>query len=183
MPLGPLALAGLVAVVAVAAACRERHVVGEIDGAGGAGGHGPVSSCGTFVAGDDLRVCAASYLSGRGAEAAATVDFESDRTIVIAGSDDGVDFGKTPVSLLGGGTGTLVRLRADGHAVLSLTRIGQGLVDMEVDVATGRIAVAGPPFGVASLQPDGSAVVWTVLGAKPACVMGSNTIGRYSRCI
>jgi hypothetical protein len=175
-PARPLALAAA-GVLMLAAACRQRHIVGEITAqGGGVDGSTGMSSCGTFASGDDLRVCAASYLSGRGAEAAASVDLAPDGTLLVAGSDEGVDFGTAPVALLGGGNGTLFRLRADGHAVLSLTRIGTGLVDMEVDPSSGRIAVAGPPFGVASLQADGAAVAWTAAGAADRVSAGGGLV-------
>jgi hypothetical protein len=172
-------------VIAASGGCRQRLLVGELGGAAD-GGPGGDSLC-VFAAGDDLQVCAASYLSGAATPVPETVDFAPDGTLVIAGAADGagLGFGPAPVQLLGGGAGMLLRLGADGHQAISVARLGQRLVDMEVDHADGRMVVAGPPFGVALLSPNGAAVEWSQavpadrVAAGPGGIiaaLGSNTV-------
>jgi hypothetical protein len=126
--------------------------------------------CGTTRA-VDFSVETATYLGGPSADEQWTaVDVAPDGTIVAAGAADISFDGVKATDLLGGGRGVLVRLNHDGRTVLSLTRVGDYVEDMELD-ATGRIAVTGS-FGVAVLSPDGSSVLWRdgniLIGTKAA---------------
>ena len=108
----------------------------------------------------NLPVNTATYLHGSGGSQAKAVDIAPDSSIVYAGVLVGDNLGTTPVNLLGGGDGVVARLNATGQQVLSLTRIGNVVNNMEVSAGNGRIAVVGD-FGVAVLAPDGGSVVWS----------------------
>jgi hypothetical protein len=115
--------------------------------------------CESYQSGNDFLVCAATYLSGSGDDGAAGVDVAADGTVVYVGTSSDNDFGQTPTALLGGGAGVVVRTSSDGRTVLSVTRIGQRVSDVEVAADTGQIAVSGD-FGVALLDAEAKAVVW-----------------------
>jgi threonine dehydrogenase-like Zn-dependent dehydrogenase len=82
-----------------------------------------------------------------------------DKSIVFAGKIHGGKFGKTPTELLGGGSGAVIRFDATGAEVLSATRIGDSVDDMEVNKSNGQIAIIGD-FGAALLWPDAAGVFW-----------------------
>ncbi len=139
-------------------ACTADHVLGELTSPFVAVG----SPCGAFVAGDDFPICAATYLSGKGNEPTAAVAIGADRAVVVGGSMEGQDLGATTTSfpVKGTGVGTVVRLRADGREVLSVSRLGDNLLDLKVAPTTGSIVVLGTPFGVAALSADAKTLLW-----------------------
>lgn len=121
---------------------------------------------------DDFRPTTATYLGGPAQEEEWTaVDVAPDGTVVVAGSlPESEPGGVRPIDLLGGGYGIVVRMNGKGTEVLSTTRIGDYIDDLEVSDG-GRIAVVGS-FGVAVLSPDGSSVAWrdgeVIRGTKAA---------------
>lgn len=121
---------------------------------------GTLDECGGFEGGTNLNVCTASYLGGAMADTANAVEIGIDGAVVVAGSLVGTDLGATATALAGGGDGAVVRLSASGGAVLSVTRIGQEVLDMSLDFETGDLAIAGPGVGVAVLDATASALVW-----------------------
>lgn len=128
------------------------------------------AACGAARAGD-FKVSAATYLGGASPKEQWTaVDVAPDGTIVVAGAAPKLAGGAAETKLLGGGDGVVLRLSADGTKLLSVTRIGDYVEDMEAD-AKGRIAVTGS-FGVAVLSADASSVVWRdekiIVGKKAA---------------
>ena len=110
---------------------------------------------------NDLAVTASTYLGGRGGDAAGGVDIAPDGTIVMAGRLEQSDLSVTPTYLLGGGAGAVVRLSSDGQRVLSLTRLGDTIQDIEINRSNGQIAVIGD-FGAAVLSSDAKNIVWNV---------------------
>lgn len=112
----------------------------------------------------NLPVTTATYLNGSGASVASAVDIAPNNTIVYAGTLTGSNLGATPTALLGGGNGVVLRLNATGTSLVSLTRIGSRVDDMEVNRSDGQIAVIGS-FGVAVLSADASSVVWSSIPA------------------
>ncbi|WP_027482422.1 Ig-like domain-containing protein [Deinococcus pimensis] len=109
----------------------------------------------------DLPVTTAGYLGGAGGDDVRGADIASDGTIVLGGRFERTDLGVTPTYLLGGGEGAVARLSGDGKRVLSLTRLGGIIYDLEIDRTSGRIAVIGD-FGFALLSADAKNVIWSV---------------------
>lgn len=165
-PRRPFRLAALLALGAgPAGGCTGHHVLGEINGAPPAASGPP---CGAFVPGDNVFLCAATYLAGRGNEPPAAVALGRDGTVLVAGAFEGVEFpGATTVTFPGGAAGGIVRLKPDGRQVISVTRLGDVIVDVDVDPATGNLAVAGAPFGAALLAPDATRVIWQKPATQP----------------
>lgn len=122
---------------------------------------------------NNLPVLAATYLGGAGADNLAAVDVAPNGEVVAGGVLPGVTLGATPTTLLGGGNGAVVRLSSDGRRVVSVTRIGATVTDLEVDAA-GRIAVCGA-FGVALLDGSAGAALWSATpGSVSRCAVGGN---------
>jgi hypothetical protein len=123
---------------------------------------------------NDLPVAAASYLGGTGSDALNAVDVAPDQTIVVGGTLPGYTrAGLTPVNLLGGGNGAIVRLSSDGRSLLSITRIGATVEDLEIS-ANGSIAVCGS-FGIAVLSANAGSVLWSANpGAASRCAIGND---------
>lgn len=120
---------------------------------------GSITACGAYAAGDDLNVCTATYLGGSGADHVAALDIAPDGAIVFGGAIPGNDLGLSPTALLGGGDGVVLRLASTGKKVLSVTRLGKAITDLEVSRKDGAIAVSGD-FGVALLDPEAGASRW-----------------------
>jgi autotransporter-associated beta strand protein len=117
------------------------------------------------ISGFDLPVSSATYLSGgTNYDSGEAVEIAPDQTVVWAGTLTGqaleVAAGVTATNLLGGGDGAVVRLNRFGTRVLSVTRLGAAIDDMDVNRSNGVIAVAGP-FGVAVLSADAGTVLWS----------------------
>lgn len=163
----------------IMAACGGGHrdTLGAADGeSSGGSGEDPVTGtaplpddgpppdtldqCGAFEGGDNLNVCTASYLGGAMADVANAIEIAADGSLLIGGTLAGTDLGATPLALAGGGDGAVIRLSPSGSEVLSVTRIGQAVLDMSVNFQTGEIAVVGPGIGVALLDPTAGALVW-----------------------
>jgi hypothetical protein len=116
----------------------------------------------------NLQVATASYLGSTGT-LATTVDVAPDGTTVFGGllvrepGDNGelsLPGGVQPVSLLGGGSGVIVRLAGAGGSphVLSVTRLSGAVEEVRVN-GGGQIAACGA-FGVAVLDSTAGAVQW-----------------------
>lgn len=155
----------LLVLVGTLGACRVEHILGVVNGEqNGDGGLGANQSapCGLAVSSSDFLPCVATYLCGKGAEPGAAIDVGRDGQVVVAATLDGVDLGPvkdTRELIRGAGAGALVRLAHDGRSVSSVWRLGDSLLDMDVDPNRGTIVVVGSPFGVAAVRPDGE-VLW-----------------------
>lgn len=114
----------------------------------------------------------ASYLGGAGADQVTAAGFTPDGSLLLAGSFPGLTVpGVTPLQLLDGGAGALLRLAADGRAVTAITRIGGNVSDMEVS-GQGEVVACGD-FGVAVLAPDLASLRWSdAPGAVGRCAIG-----------
>lgn len=101
----------------------------------------------------------AGYIATDNTDEFTSVDVAPDGTIVTCGKlynylpSDAVEY-----NLLGGGNGTIVRLNHTGSKVLSITRVGDNVHDLEVS-DNGDIAICGT-FGVGVLKSDGSQFKW-----------------------
>jgi hypothetical protein len=140
----------------------------------GAGG-GSIADCGPYTPGDDLHVCTATYLGGSGADHIGGLDIAPDGAVVLGGAIEGTDLGASAVTLQNGGAGAVVRLSPTGRSILSLTRVGASVTDLEVSRADGSIAVSGD-FGVALLDASASALLWShdLGGAASRVAVGSD---------
>lgn len=116
----------------------------------------------------------ASYLGGSGADAGNAMDVAPDHTLVYGGLAPGHNpGGVTPVDLLGGGDGLLVRLDRTGKSVLSATRVGNGISDLQIG-DDGRIVVAAQGVGPVVLSSDGGSALWN----KPLPNISRVSVGR-----
>lgn len=105
----------------------------------------------------DLDVRIATYLgSGSEAESQEAIAVAPDGTVVVGGTTPAAPAG-APTDL-GGTTGTITRLSADGQ-VRSVSKLGAFVDDLDVDQRDGAITVAGDT-GVALLSPDAQEVRW-----------------------
>lgn len=125
----------------------------------GVGGGASLADCPAYVPGDALAVCTATYLGGSGADHVAAVAVAPDGAVVVGGAISGTDLGLTPVTLLAGGDGAVVRLTATGRKAVSITRLGAGVTDLDIDPSSGAIAVSGD-FGVAVLDATAGKLLW-----------------------
>jgi len=108
---------------------------------------------------NNLEVFTASYLGGDGDDRAAGVDIAPDRTIVFAGTFTGEIAEISNNNLLGDGNGTVIRTDATGREILSVSRIGSEIFDLDVDGDRGNIAIVGD-FGIALLSPEADRLLW-----------------------
>jgi len=107
----------------------------------------------------DLQLRSATYLRSPQADEACAIDIAPDKSIVFAGRIPDSNFGVAPTELLGGGSGVVIRFNAAGTQVLSVTRIGQSVDDMEVNRSNGQIAAIGE-FGAVLLSSDANEILW-----------------------
>jgi hypothetical protein len=113
----------------------------------------------TFPQTRNLPISAAGYLGANDADSGNAIDIGSGPSVLYAGSLVGQNFGVTPVNLLGGGAGVVVRLDASGRTILSITRLPSTVWDMEVSHETGAIAAVGA-FGVVCLDTSAKSLLW-----------------------
>lgn len=128
----------------------------------------------TLEPSNNLDVSTATYLGGAGEDQATAVDVAPDGTLVLGGVMPGHNpGGATPVELLGGGDGVVVRFNRAGTEVLSVTRLGNSISDLEVN-DSGNIAVCGD-FGIAVLNSTASELLWSANpGSSKRCAIGDN---------
>ncbi|GAB4212266.1 MAG: hypothetical protein OHK0022_47850 [Roseiflexaceae bacterium] len=128
-----------------------------------------------LTASNNLLVTTATFLGGAGADTAKAVDIAPDGAVVLGGSFPGFTFPGvvSPTVVVGASSGVVLRLNSDGSAILSATRIGAEVRDLEVNNA-GLIAVCGD-FGVATLPANGGAPLWSE-GARAVarCAIGAD---------
>ena len=127
----------------------------------------------------NLTVSSASYAGLGLTDSLGAVDLEQNKNVVLGGVVSGTDFGKTPTALLGGGNGAVLRLDPSGKTVLSVTRVGTTVSDLELNHSSDDIAVAGD-FGVAVLNSGGGSVKWSTpsgleYGAASRVSMGADS--------
>ncbi|MBA3471025.1 MAG: hypothetical protein H0T53_15430 [Herpetosiphonaceae bacterium] len=124
----------------------------------------------------NLPVFSATHIGGSGSDAASAVDVDLSGNVIwaglLVGANPVID-GVAPVTLLGGGVGAIVRFDSSGTSVLSVTRIGTNVRDLEIGGA-GPMVVCGD-FGVAVLNASASSVLWSATpGAVRRCAIGSD---------
>jgi hypothetical protein len=121
----------------------------------------------------NLDLVTGTWLGGAGVDEGTGVQIGIDRTVIYSGKlNTTVNYGITPTAINGGGEGVVVRFSAEG-AILSITRFTATVDDIEVDKATGEIAVIGA-FGTMLLTPDASAKIWEKppLGSTSGSTLG-----------
>ncbi|HEY9691719.1 MAG TPA: SBBP repeat-containing protein [Oculatellaceae cyanobacterium] len=114
----------------------------------------------------NLVVCSASYLGGSSEDQGSAVEVGSDYSVVFGGTIIGNNFGRTPVNLkagnstTSGGNGAIVRTSPNGQQILSVTRLGNSIDDLDVNRSQSTIAVVGD-FGLALLSSQANQVLWS----------------------
>jgi hypothetical protein len=131
----------------------------------------------------NLQVSTASYLrNGVDADALNAAEIGLDGTVILAGVSErsnaaGTEetlFGVRPTNLLGVDDGIIVRLDSSGRQVLTVTRIGAEVVDLELNRSNGQIVV-GTDLGVSVLSAAADRVIWhQPIGAVKRVAIGSN---------
>ncbi len=121
---------------------------------------------------NNFAVSSASYVGDNGDDALNGVAIAPDGTIVLAGTLPGYA-PVSPRTLAGGTSGTLVRLTQDGSTVLSVTRLGTALNDVEINSA-GALLTCGD-LGVARLTTTADRIVWQDdPGTGTRCAIGAD---------
>ncbi len=125
---------------------------------------GNCSATGTTAT--NLVVCSASYLGGKGDNSGTSVGIAPDRSVVLSGKIIGKNFGLTPINLKAGsssssgGNGVMIRMSPTGRKILSVTRLGDIVDELDINRKTGEIAVVGD-FGLAVLNSPAKQVLWS----------------------
>jgi len=128
----------------------------------------------TMVWSGNLDLVMGTWLGGSGPDEATGMDMGSDRALLYSGKlATNVNYGKTPVNISGGGSGVVLRVSAAGD-LLSVTRFPNTVDDIEVDPASGNVAVIGA-FGTMVLNPTASEIVWSKPPASSST--GGSTLG------
>ncbi|MFP3938153.1 MAG: SBBP repeat-containing protein [Phycisphaerae bacterium] len=119
-----------------------------------------VCVCSIAVGQNNFQPTMATYLGGtESVEEWTCVDVAPDGHVVAAGMAPGYSVdGVQETWLMAGGDGIVLRVDPKNNEVVSVTRIGDWIEDMEIG-PDGRIAITGS-FGVAVLSPDASKIVW-----------------------
>jgi hypothetical protein len=123
---------------------------------------------------DNLPVTGATYVGSDGADTINAVDIAPDGTVLLAGDFPGYSGTVTPVNLLGGGSGAILRLSANGQALLSVTHISSAVNDMEISDSA-ALVVCGA-FGVAVLDGTANTMMWNAVpgGTVDRCAVGDD---------
>ena len=145
----------------------NRYVSGSFSSADGGGyitGAGSVKldPCHNFP------VRTATYLNGgTNNDYTEAVEIAPDGTVVVGGTLNGTNFNATPVNLLGGGNGAIMRFNPSGTQLLGITRLGAIVDDLDVNRSNGVIAaVAGTITGSTTggvlviLGPQATNILW-----------------------
>jgi hypothetical protein len=123
-----------------------------------------LAECGQLAGGTNMEVCTSSYLAGPGDDWLSSVAIGEDHTLYLAGTLAGSDLDAEALPLAGGGSGAIIRLTETGSQVLSVTRIGDAVLDMAVmpppASSAGSIVVSSENVGVAMLNRDATDIVW-----------------------
>lgn len=115
---------------------------------------GGPSECAAFTEGLDLKVCAATYLSGSTDDGPGGMALAPNGNVVYGGALPAGDFGAMSSSLLAGGPAGIAILSADAQRVLTVIHMGSSVQDVDVG-SDGTISVVGD-FGLAVLNGDNS---------------------------
>ena len=114
----------------------------------------------------NLEVCSASYLGGQGDNNGTSIEIAPDKSVVLGGTITDNNFGVTPINLQAGnsnssgGNGVIIRMSPEGRKILSVSRLGNTVDDLDIDRTTGNIAVVGD-FGFAVIGSHGEQVLWS----------------------
>lgn len=132
-----------------------------------------------WAADTDLELATSTYLGGTGADEGNALLAQPDGSFVIGGQFFALPPAAAQHTLLNAtasSSGALLRLSGDGRTLLSITRLGTVIDDLDHNRSSGRIAAVGD-FGLAMLNSSGDSVLWSKTGN------GIGTAGKaeYSR--
>ncbi|MCB0032871.1 MAG: hypothetical protein KDE51_02535 [Anaerolineales bacterium] len=127
-----------------------------------------------LIVSTNLPLDSATYLGDNAADQTTAVDIALDGSILLAGTMPTHNPAGSPaVELLGGGAGVIVRLDELGQNVLSITRIGEQINDMEINTK-GDVVICGD-FGLAVLNPTAETLQWHAsIGTVGRCAVGAD---------
>jgi Beta-propeller repeat len=108
----------------------------------------------------NLNTITNTFLGGIDKDSVGGVEIAPDKTIVVAGTYPSENFGKTPVILNSGTSGTVLRTSSDGKTILSVSKIGDYISDLDVDRNTGNIGVT-TTGSISLLDATASKVLWS----------------------
>lgn len=123
---------------------------------------------------NNLELFSATYLGDGAGDAVSGVDITTKGVLVVGGTmPTYAPPGITPLSLLGGGEGVIIRLDYPAQTILSLTRLGGAVNDLAVN-DVGELVVCGE-FGVALLNDEADTVHWhDAFGPASSCALGED---------
>ena len=114
----------------------------------------------------EFEVVTSSWVGGEGEDSLRAARIQSDGTIVVGGVLTTLPVASSVKTLEGANeesAGVLLRLSPDGQQVVSITRVGESVLDFELD-AKGQIAVALGDQGVVMLDAAAERVLWRAEG-------------------
>ena len=125
---------------------------------------------------DNLEVATASYLGSTGSDQLNAVDIAPGGTVIVGGSLPGYAVAEiTPVVINGGTDGAVLRLDRNGRTVLSLTKIGAVVTDLEMNNQS-QLVVCGD-FGLALLNATADQARWQhAPGQVNRCAIGDDGV-------
>ncbi len=130
-------------------------MAGEGNIAGQAGSMAASLDCPPYSPGARLDTCSTSYLSGPEDDVLTSAAVAPDGSVLVAGSISRTFDGETALIP---GYGALARLSPNGRELVSVTRLGGEVADLDV-AGTGELAAAGD-FGAVLLAEDAGSIVW-----------------------
>jgi hypothetical protein len=103
-----------------------------------------------------------SYAGSSGEEVGESTAIGNDNTFWYGGevSDVNVNFGKTPVQILGGGKGILLHFDNDGKTLKTVLRFPASVKDISIDKNSNKMALVGS-FGLIYMDTSNYSVIWS----------------------
>lgn len=110
----------------------------------------------------NLETNMTSYVGSSGEEIMEASAITKDNTVWFGGaiSDMTVNYGKTPIDILGGGPGVLLHYASDGTTLKNILRFPSAVKDISADKNADKIAIIGA-FGLVYMDTTNYNVIWS----------------------
>lgn len=108
----------------------------------------------------NLTTCTSSYLGGSGNDEGNAVEIQSSKNIVIGGKFSSTPAAANNYSFLNGTTGAILITDSTGKELLSVTKLGSIVDDMDINRTDNTVYAVGD-FGLVALSANGSSVLWS----------------------